>query len=111
MDQKTGSPEPFEDEIETSRFDESIPYTDPRWNCDIQWIISGLRKWRYGPGGALTTNVPIPNVTAELDSDSELFYGYKHIVGESIRKLGAEVIAKLLDKECTQVEYYENPAR
>ena len=113
MISKSRIPEPFEDEIECSRYDESIPYTDPRWDeydgfikPELRFTIPGIRKWRYGPGGALTTNCPIEGITQTLDRDSELFYGYKYFVGESILKTCSEKLAKLLDKEFVCVEYY-----
>jgi hypothetical protein len=100
MNQITGSPEPFEDEIETARNDSS-------WGLDDVVTIPGIRKWRYGPGGALTTNIPIDGITQILDEKSEKFYGYKHFVGESITRTASRLLAELLDPCCEVVEYYD----
>ena len=107
MDQKTGAPEPFDDEIECARYDESIPYSDPRWDIDVQITIPGLRKWRYGPGGALTTNFPITGVTQLLDEKCERFYGFKYFVGEAINEKACMIIAKSLCKDTQSIETYE----
>lgn len=80
----------------------------PCWNLDDVVTIPGLRKWRYGPGGSLTTNLPIPGVTQFLKKDCSRFYGYSHFVGESIRLDAAQSLANLLSNEIIDIELYDN---
>ena len=70
------------------------------------------RKMWYTTCGALMCCVPIKDVTQELDSNAQVFYGPGYFIAESMQRTAAKVICEalggmFLDEPMTFAEWEE----